>query len=169
MTGDGAKGAVALRVLGEEIGQIGIVVPDLDVALEAHAAYGSFSIWTYDRSVVPGLHEAERPADYRFRIALNAQHPQIELIQPLDDRSTFARWLGAGHSGVHHLGYLVEDIAATTAAMEEAGFAVIAGGTGHGADGTGGFCYYDTIAAVGYITEAIERPARRRDPEFTTA
>jgi methylmalonyl-CoA/ethylmalonyl-CoA epimerase len=160
-----AAGAAALAAMGPEPAQLGIVVPDLERALAAHAGMGPWAVYTYDRDVVPTLECGGAPADFRFRVALNPGSLQLELIQPLDDRSPYARWLARGHSGVHHLGYLVDDVPATTAAMQAAGFAVLMSGSGHGADGTGAFSYYDTEAAVGYVMEAIRRPLQRREPE----
>jgi hypothetical protein len=159
------SGAAALQAMGRAPAQLGIVVPDLERALRAHAGMGPWSVYTYDRHVVPTLECGGTPADFRFRLALNPSTPQLEIIQPLDDDSPYARWLARGHSGVHHLGYLVDDVSATTTAMCAAGFTVIMSGSGHGADGTGAFAYYDTEAAVGYLMEAIRRPLERREPE----
>jgi catechol 2,3-dioxygenase-like lactoylglutathione lyase family enzyme len=160
--GDGTK---VLDALGRDFDQVGIVVEDLDRALRAHEGMGPWSVYTYDRSVAPDLQAGGVPADFRFRLALNPGQPQLELIQPLDDRSPYAAWLAAAGSGIHHLGFLVEDVPATTEVLRAAGFELIMSGSGHGADGTGAFAYYDTAEAVGYVTEAIRRPATRREPE----
>jgi len=165
--GVSSDGAAVFDVLGRLVAQVGIVVADLEAAVAAHIAFGPWSVYTYDRSAVPGLHDADGPAEYCFRIAINEQNPQLELIEALDDRSIYADWWDRGNRGLHHLGFLVDDVSETTAAMRAAGFAVLAGGTGHGADGSGGFCYYDTLDAVGYLTESIERPRRRRQPDKT--
>lgn len=156
----------AFRALGP-VRQVGIVVEDLERALDLHAAWGPWSIWTYDRSVMRLLECDDLPGDFAFRVALSAGEPQLELIQPLDDRSPYADWLAAGRPALHHLGYVVSDIEAATTAMAEAGFACPMRGRGYGADGTGGFSYFDTAAVLGYLTEAIERPGRRREPEAT--
>lgn len=150
---------------GATFAQVGIVVANLDLALHRHAGMGPWSIWTYDRSFLPTLTCAGQPVDCRFRIALDSGDPQLELIEPLDHRSPYAGWLARNGSGIHHLGYLVDDIGMAIAAMQKAGFDLIMSGSGYGADGTGGFAYFDTVAALGYVTEAIERPVRRREPE----
>jgi hypothetical protein len=163
-----ARSRSVFDVLGRHVGQVGIVVADLNEALKAYHGVGPWAVWTYDRSTVRDLHTSEGPADFRFRIALNDDDPQIELIQPLDDHSLYAHWLADGHGGLHHLGYLVDNLGAAIDAMLAASFTVLAGGWGTGADGSGGFCYFDTIDAIGYIAEAIERPSRRRQPDFTS-
>lgn len=155
-------------ILGTGVAQIGMVVADLEEAVAAHRAAGPWSIWTYDRSVVPTLRCAGGD-DFAFRIALNAGDPQLELIEPLDDRGPYAEALAEAGGALHHLGFLSTDVAATTVAMEAAGVSVLLSGSGHGADGTGAFTYYDTREALGYLTEAIERPSRRREPDAVIA
>jgi len=152
--------------VGATFAQVGIVVDDLDRALERHTGMGPWSVWTYDAEFVPTLTLDGRPADCRFRVALDGNDPQLELIQPLDHRSPYAGWLGRGGAGIHHLGYLVDDLQDAVDAMTVAEFEVIMSGSGYGLDGGGGFAYFDTVEAVGYITEAIERSERRRDPEY---
>jgi hypothetical protein len=154
------------ELLGVQVGQVGIVVDDLERALAAQTALGPWSIWTYDPTTVTRLHVAGEPAEFAIRIALNPHTPQVELIQPLDDRSPYASWLAAHDpGGVHHLGFYVEDADGVTRAMTGAGYPPLMGGAGFGADGSGVFCYSDTAAALGYIAEAIERPRVRRPPE----
>jgi methylmalonyl-CoA/ethylmalonyl-CoA epimerase len=163
----GGQAERVFEAVGLQFGQVGILVDDLDRALAAHRTLGPWMIYTYDRARVPGMHIGGEPADFAFRIALNRAKPQTEFIQPLDGDNPYAAWLAEHGPGLHHLGYYVTDVEATTAAMEQAGFAAIMGGHGFGADGTGAYCYYDTVAAVGYIVEAIEVPNRRRPPEAT--
>jgi len=100
---------------------------------------------------------------------LNPHKPQIELIEPLDDRNPYAKWLADHGPGLHHLGFYVDDVDTASETMERAGFAPIMGGKGFGADGTGGYCYHDTVAVLGYILEVIEVPVKRRPPEATIA
>jgi len=153
------------EVLGRSFDQVGIVVPAIEAVLPAYEGMGPWSVYTYDRAFVPDLRAGDGASDFAMRLALNPDHPQLELIEPLDERSPYAIWMAAAGPGIHHLGYLVDDIEATTAAMNAAGFATLLSGSGYGIDGDGGFCYYDTVDAVGHVTEAIERPAQRREPD----
>lgn len=160
------EGSPAFRVLGSQIGQVGLVVSELERAVTAHADLGPWTLWTYDRTFVTDLEIAGRPADCRFRVALNRGQPQLEIIQPLDDDSPYAHWIAeTGGVGIHHLGFYVDDVRAATAAMEAEGYATIMTGSGYGADGTGGFGYFDTVAELGFVVEAIEVPGKRREPE----
>ncbi len=150
--------------------QVGIVVPDLEAAMHAYGpprgAGDVWRLWTY----------GERLSERRFRgsagtfamlIALGGTDPQLEFIQPLEGPSIYHEHLEAGGSGLHHLAFSVTDVRAMTAEMERAGFGVLQSGYGFGADGSGGFAYYDTVAAIGYIAEAVEPPRVRREPERT--
>jgi hypothetical protein len=53
--------------------------------------------------------------------------------------------------------------------MDDAGYEPAQLGLGIGADADGGFAYYDTTAALGYVLELIERPATRREPLYAVA
>lgn len=157
------------QALGLHFGQLGVVVNDLEGTIASHAALGPWMLYTYDVSRVRHMHIGGKPADFSFRLALNPHTPQLEIIAPLDDQNPYAAWLGEYGPGLHHLGFYVDDLPTAEAAMEGEGFAPIMGGAGMGADGTGGWCYYDTVAAVGYIIEVIELPVERRPPEATVA
>lgn len=155
------------ETLGLHFGQLGVVVDDIERAVAAHAVLGPWALYTYDRARVPGMHIRGRAADFSFRIALNPHRPQLELIQPLDDGNPYRTWLTEHGPGLHHLGFYVASVDAAIGTMEAAGFPTIMGGTGHGADGTGGYCYFDTVSTLGYIAEAIEVPVERHPPEAT--
>ena len=100
-------------------------------------------------------------------IALGGSDPQLELIQPLEGPSIYHEFLERSGSGLHHMAFRTTTSRPTTHAMERAGFPLLQAGFGFGADGSGGFAYYDTMAALGYIAEAVEPPAVRREPHRT--
>jgi 4-hydroxyphenylpyruvate dioxygenase-like putative hemolysin len=154
-----------LSLIGTDFNQVGIVVDDIERAIAAHEGHGPWSVSTIDRTIVANLSVAGELADFAIRVAANTDAPQLELIEPLDDRSPYADWLSVHGPGIHHLGFHVESVPAVTAAMTAAGFEVVLSGSGHGLDGDGAFAYYDTVAALGYLTEARERVRRRRPPD----
>jgi methylmalonyl-CoA/ethylmalonyl-CoA epimerase len=145
---------------------VGVLVEDLERAIAAHAGRGPWSVWTHGAHTMRTLEADGAPVEFAFRVAADAGAPQIELIQPLDERGPHAAWMRDRGPGLHHLAYLVQDVAVARRAMREAGFAEIVAGTGQGLDGSGGFAYFDTVATLGYVTEAIERPKLRREPEL---
>jgi hypothetical protein len=50
--------------------------------------------------------------------------------------------------------------------MTAAGYDVLQSGHGYGLAGDGAFVYFDTLADYGFILEAIQVPAQRREPDF---
>ena len=158
-------GQQALLALGTDVAQIGFVVKDLDRTLETHRAMGPWRIYTHDAARVPGMHIGGIPASFKFRLAINSAVPQIEFIEPVEGPNPYQEWLDEKGEGIHHLGFHIPDAAATTSVMETLGVRVIMGGTGYGRDGSGAYCYYDTVDLLGYISEAIELPRKRWDPD----
>jgi hypothetical protein len=100
------------------------------------------------------------------RIGLNSAQPQIELLQPIAGPSLYHDWQQAHSEGVHHLAIHVESLDAAIDSMRDAGLELLQLGRGFGVDGDGGFAYFDTEHLLGVVLEAIELPARRREPEL---
>ncbi|WP_028923263.1 VOC family protein [Pseudonocardia acaciae] len=154
---------------GGRPGQVAMVVADLDEAMASWGAVGHtaprWRIWTYGPGTVSSLTYRGRPASYSMRLALAGSNPQLELIEPLEPPTIYHDWLLDDRRGVHHLGFHVVDLRATTDRMVDAGYSMIQSGVGIGADGSGGYAYFDTVDTLGYFLEAIEVPDVRRDPE----
>lgn len=152
---------------GRPIGQIGILVTDLEEAWARYDALwsgaGPWRVFTYGPHFLPTFSYRGEPATSSMRIALSAGSPQIELIQPLGGGPSVYDGYGAGF---HHVGVLVDSIDGAIDAMARAGYETIQWGAGYGLDGDGGFAYFDTVGDLGIIVEAIEVPKRRRAPEL---
>jgi methylmalonyl-CoA/ethylmalonyl-CoA epimerase len=155
--------------LQDGIAQIALIVPDLDRAVEAYwhrFGIGPWHIYTYQRPMVQDMSYRGEPADYAMRLALSWIGPlRIELIQPLGGDSVYHDFVREHGYGVHHLGVLVEDMAAALARAEEAGLTMIQDGSGFGLDDDGHYAYLDTQELIGVDLELIERPKRRLTPE----
>jgi catechol 2,3-dioxygenase-like lactoylglutathione lyase family enzyme len=150
------------------VGQVGILVRDLDQALRTYGAVRaveSWSLYTYGPEFVPRLEYRGQAGRFSMRIALGGKSPQVELLEPLDGPSIYHEWIAQHGFGLHHLGFYVESLEVAIRAMSDAGFPVLQMGTGYGADGDGGFAYFDTLAEASVIFEAIEVPARRKPPQ----
>jgi hypothetical protein len=107
---------------------VGIVVADLDRELERLTAVAGYQWGTevhVDTSVL--LPAGEVTVDFRFRYSVDT--PRLELIQQQDG----TLWMPVEGSGVHHLGYWSDDIAADGAALDGAGFHREASGMDGGA------------------------------------
>ena len=151
-------------------------MPDLD-ALLAHVGRGLFQ----QAYVVADLAAAERNmreplgcsafvdlpvADLDYELRGNAiksalaigfarsGNTQIELIQPLRGEGLHVEFLAQNGPGLHHLGFLVDDLDAVVALGAAAGTPKLMGGR----FGSLRFCYLDTWDALGVYTEVVEDP-----------
>ncbi|MGH7920643.1 MAG: VOC family protein [Candidatus Dormibacteraceae bacterium] len=155
---------------GRPFQQVGIVVRDLDGALDRYTrlwGLGSWACYTYGTHVLTSTTYRGSREPYAMRLALNSERPQVELIESTLGPNLYEEWLAAQGEGVHHLGYFVESLAEAIQGMERAGFEALQTGIGTGLDGDGGYAYFDLRAELGVYVEAIEAPARRRPPERT--
>lgn len=159
---DGLAALAALRAPGTAaVHQVGIVVADLDAAVAEHSLLrgaGGWRLDTFGPESVDELTVRGAPAAFSMRLAFHGDDPEIELIQPLDGPSIYAEWLAERGSGLHHLAIAVTSLADAMATMESAGFPTLQAGRGFAPGGSGGFAYFDTAAALGYLLEAVELP-----------
>jgi hypothetical protein len=79
---------------------------------------------------------------------------QVELIQPVRGASLHAEFLAANGPGLHHAGYLVDDLDEVVALAAQCGCARLMGSE----FGSLRFCYIDTYDEVGLYTELVEDP-----------
>lgn len=132
------------------IRQSGYLVDDLDRAM-AHwtttLGVGPFFLIPDVAMVDPVYRGA--PCDARISIALaNSGDLQIELVvQNNAAPSIYREWLDQGRYGLHHVGFFVDDIEAVLAGVSPAPERLQ-----HGRN----FCYIDTEAHPGTITELIQ-------------
>jgi catechol 2,3-dioxygenase-like lactoylglutathione lyase family enzyme len=155
-------------ISGEEatVSQICMIVPDVDKAVEAHLAVseaGPFSVWEYPEGFFQRLLYYGKPSPFTLRVALNAQQPQIEYVQPLQGPSIFHDHIEEIGYGLHHVAYRVADIGPIRERMEAAGFEAAQETAGWGLEDDGLAIHFDTRATFGCWTEITE-PARHRRP-----
>lgn len=157
-----------LAGIGHSIGQIALVVRDLDAAL-AHwtrVGIGPWRIYTFGPHLLQRMTFRGREQPYAMRLALAAVGSlNYELIQPVQGPNTYEEFLTTRGEGLHHLGYYVDDIDAAIAAMAAQGYPLLQSGHGLGLDGDGAYAYFDTERDFGCVLEAIRRPSRMLPPE----
>lgn len=87
--------------------QIGIVVRDLDATVKKYGedyGIGPWQFHEFNPGDLKDLREYGKPVTHSTRIATTMiGQVQWELIEPLDDESTFARFLAEKGEGVHHI------------------------------------------------------------------
>jgi len=159
----------AFSFLQRGVAQIGIVIEDLDASVGEYAqryAVGPWHIYTYGRPLVRHMTYRGQAADYVMRVGVaNAGPTRIELIQPVRGPSVYEEFVTAHGFGAHHLGILVDDMAAALAEAGECGIEMTMDGAGFGLGGDGHYAYLDTESLLGVTLELIQRPARRVPPE----
>jgi methylmalonyl-CoA/ethylmalonyl-CoA epimerase len=143
--------------------QVGIVVADIEQAIAGHArVFGlDAAAWrraSFDRESVSELTLRGAPAAFSTRLAFVGSNPEIELIEPVVGPSIYHDWLEEHGESIHHLAIAVTSLAEANALMEAQGFEVTQAGFGFAPTFTGGFAYYDTARALGYVVEAVELP-----------
>ena len=102
--------------------------------------------------------------DYDFRggrvscaIALGfarSGNMQIELLQPVRGEGLHVEFLASNGPGLHHLGFIVDDLDAVIALGEANGFKNVMGSQ----FGSLRFCYLDTWDELGVYAELVEDP-----------
>jgi hypothetical protein len=113
----------------------GVVVEDLEKALAELTALFGYE-WCDEVHVDQPVQLPSGDATIEFRFRYSRSTPRLEVIQ----QQPGTLWAPARGSGIHHLGYWSDDVAADSAALEGAGYAFEAAGTGP--EGARTWAYY---------------------------
>ena len=143
------------------IHQVGVVVASCDEAVERYTALLGYRTWrrsTFGADDVGRMTLRGADAEYSMKLAYAGDGPELELIEPLEGQSLYSEWLAERGEGVHHVAVVVSSLDAAIASLEQAGFANLQSGHGFPPHGKGGYAYFDTTAALGFILEAVEMP-----------
>jgi methylmalonyl-CoA/ethylmalonyl-CoA epimerase len=125
---------------------VGIVVADLDTALDRYRALG---FGGGERFVL-----TEQGV---VAVTFHAGDGYVELIQPTDLDSPIAKFLAKRGDGMHHVAYGVPDLVATLRRLDEAGARLIDAVPRRGAhDWRIAFVHPESCAGV--LTELVELP-----------
>ena len=158
-----------LPFLKNGVAQVGLVVKDLEMTVEAYwklFGIGPWHFYTYGKPLVKRMSYHGQPTEYKMRVALSWLGPlRIELIEILEGETVYNEFIAKHGYGVHHFGLLVDDMPAAMAQAEAAGLTMTMDGAGFGLDDDGHYVYLDTEDAIGTTLELIARPQRRMPPE----
>lgn len=144
--------------------QIAFVVRDIRAAQRFwEGAMGVPGFALYEDIRFEELTYRGEPARFRIHLSLAyAGDAQIELIEPLEGRSIYTEFLERRGEGLHHLGFLVDDLDEAVARFEARGEPVIQSGRFGSEPGTR-FAYLDTEASAGAVLEMIQLDAAGRE------
>ena len=146
------------KPLFTDVLQMSVVVRDLEAAMRTYVeeyGLGPWEIYEFNPETVRGMHEGGEPVESSWRLALaQVGRVQWELIEPLDERSTYARFLADHGEGVHHVGLAVDEYDAAIGELGRKGRQVVFGGEYNGVT----FAYLGTDVDLGVITEIFSAP-----------
>jgi hypothetical protein len=123
----------------------GIVVPDLEASMAAMSEVAGHR-WTTIQSAELAIRLAEASAVLTLQYVYSLDAPHIELVQEIPGTPWAA--------GAHHVGYLCDDVGATSKLLMDSGFAFEACAPGI-------FAYH--LAPSGVRIEIVDR---ERIPDF---
>jgi hypothetical protein len=141
--------------LAQNITQVGIVVRDLDTALENYTnklGVGPWRIYTYAPPRLINTRVRGVPVAYSMRLAIAMTKDMMwELIQPLDGPSIYWEFLRDHGEGIHHvmIDYGDRTLAAVTAEFAARGWQPLMEGSYLGSQ----FAYFDTESSLTTVME----------------
>lgn len=149
-------------------GQVGVLVRDLDAAMEWYWSNMGVGPWDVYTNSAPPLSCFYRghPVSYKMRVALAQSGPLVvELLEYAEGDCVHRDFLASGRDGLEHLGIYVADLDVALADMESKGIKVLQVATGIGVKGDGRYAFLDTEPTTGVMWELIQAPSERVSPE----
>ena len=128
-----------------EIDHVAIAVNDLEAAIAYYrAAYG---VEVEHREIVErdGVEEA----------LIKVAESYVQLLTPIRDDSTVAKFLATKGEGIHHIGYRTDDVAAVLQRVKDQGYRVIDEEPRPGSRGTT-VAFIHPKTAFGTLIELVE-------------
>ena len=146
-----------------KVNQIGIVVKDLDSAMEFYKQF--FDVGVINTLEVPNYHCELKGELCTYSMKMGfvmLGDLQIEFIQELEGSSPYSEFIARQGEGVHHLGYYVADFDTELARVADTGIMPYARGELMGLR----WAYLDTEASGGGVMheliEVSQKPAHRK-------
>jgi hypothetical protein len=148
--------------------QIGVVVRDLEATLRRWVedyGIGPWDIYEVNSGNSKDLREYGQPVERAWRLAATTiGQVHWELIQPLDDKSVYAKFLAEKGEGVQHIAVAVPNFDETLAAQAKRGNEVVLSGEFSGIR----VAYLGTERDLGLTIEIFDGlPDLERDPNAT--
>ena len=127
-------------LLGRRVDQIGIVVPDLEAAMDAYIATLGVPFQAFEVNQTNSTFSGSSP-EYRIRIAVAlAGVLSVELIQPVSGVTLYSKHLESRGPGIHHIGIYVDNLTRARKALAGRGYRPILEGK---IRGLGQFAYLE--------------------------
>ncbi len=154
MTENPSAGVAARHVTA--IDHVGIAVPDFDAAVQWHTEHLGLVLVHEEVNEEQGVREGMMCAPG----TAFGRDTAIQILAPLDDQSTIAKFIGRSGPGLQQLAYRVDDVEAAAADLRAAGVRLLYDAPKHGtADSRVNFIHPKD--AGGVLVELVE-PAGTR-------
>lgn len=139
------------------LGQIGIVVKDIDTTIDYLQKVFGIGPWAVFEGGPESCTDMGREVDFKGRMAMAQAGPvQVELIQVLEGETIHSRFLSEHGEGLHHVGFFVRNLEERLRAAREAGMEVLQRGTLKQMGLSIDYAYLDTTEIGGVVIEYIE-------------
>ena len=119
------EGSVIEGLPFSKVDQIGVVVRDMDKAIEYYQSLGIGPFESLKLEIAERIMRGKpvTPGSMKNIVSLaQMDSVQYELIEPVFGNSLFSEFLETRGEGIHHLGFFVADIDKEIAKLEEKGF-----------------------------------------------
>ena len=149
--------AVKKQLRLPRLGQIGYVVTDIDKTIAYYKDTFGIGLWILlDERPDPCV-EKGKEVHPLLRIALAYMGPvQMELIQVVGGESLHLNHVRESKGGVHHLGFMVQNLSKRLDACHNMGIGILQRGTIKDIGFTVDYAYLDTVDQAGIIIEFIQ-------------
>jgi len=133
--------------------QLGYVVGNVDKACEFYeSTYGVGPFNIVDEVDIEGVMLRGEPISTKIKVAFAKSNGiELEFIEPLEGENLYTEFLEAKGEGIHHLGFVVDDMNAWKKDFASKGFEPIF----HRDMGVMEFAYFDTSMLGGLMLELL--------------
>ena len=146
------------QALFNDIVQLGMVVSDADAAVAKYRDMLGLEDWHInyvdsEKGKGSNFYRGDKSIKAKAKIAwINIGHVELELIEPQDEDSVYAKFLREKGPGIHHVMFATPDYDACAEAMAAQDIAVLGSGELQGTR----FQMFDTEKSLGLICEIAE-------------
>jgi catechol 2,3-dioxygenase-like lactoylglutathione lyase family enzyme len=128
---------------------VGIVVDDFESARDALTETCGYA-WGPDVQLEYTMRVPDGSITYQLRLTYSITEPRLELVQAVEGTP-----LQPSSSGLHHVGYWCDDVAATTAELGRRGWAWECGGTFPDESPAWAYCFNPAGVRIELVSSAM--------------
>lgn len=148
------------------ITQIGVVVPDLEAAMEGMRQIFGVEPARFGRTPGSNKFYKGQPGDFAAKMAFyDFANIEIELVEPQEGDSIWKEFLDSGKCGLHHLRFSVDSMEDTMKDMRERGAEVVMESESVRQIPGLRWAYFDTEKALDWTIEVLNEYQVGQKPE----